>query len=164
MQGQAPTADAVPSTPEVQPMPGGPGCLQGQALGWRPWWPGLQACVGAAAVGAPRSEKGKGWFGGMEGTGRAAGWGEKDLFGCGGYGRAGAWPRSGYSSGHWPARILSTLEESPRCQSVLGSKTQDTGALCVARSRLLGGRAYLAVVLTLPKALGGVSAEDLARA
>lgn len=135
-QRPAPTADAAPSTPEVRPMPGGPGCLQ--ALERRPWWPGLQACVGAAALGAPRSEKGKAWFGGVESTGRAAGWGEKDLFGCRGCGRAGAWPRSGYSSGHWPARMLSTLEEGPGRQSVLGSKAQDTGALCVAGSRLLG--------------------------
>lgn len=49
--GTPAAAGQAPSRPEAQSRPGH-SFLQGQALGWRGWWPD-QAYVGAAAPGVP---------------------------------------------------------------------------------------------------------------
>lgn len=147
--GEAPTAGAGPSRPQVQPMPKHHSCLQVQPGSGclqedRHWWPGLPAFVKAAALWAPRPVEGKGWSGGMAfgvGARWAVVWGQRDIY-----------LRGVRELGPRPWNGCSAVQSGP-----------DTGPLWKSPGAL-AGRAYLALVPTLSQAFGGVPAEDWAGA
>lgn len=107
---------SAPSRPEVQPVLRSLGCLQGQAPGRGCWGPGLPACIGAAALGAPA--EGKGRFGGPA------------IAGARGQSPGAGWESWGPALGRGGAY---RAPELPLPQAFAGVSTQDWAGTCRRR-------------------------------